>query len=140
MSSVNVAVATACMGLVWTCMVLNGCFGERSECTCVDVGFFNPFALSIVNVASYLFACYKKHDSIKKGVYGQWVSEIENATFTPVVMSIPLVYWLGHATYFINVRDASTVVGSGRYPPPLRKNSHHSDKIATTTNSSTMQY
>ena len=61
MSSVNVAVATACMGLVWTCMVLNGCFGERSECTCVDVGFFNPFALSIVNAASYLFACYKKH-------------------------------------------------------------------------------
>ena len=36
-----------------------------------------------------------------------------------------------------NLRDVPTVVSSGRYRPPLRKNSHHSDKIATTTNSLT---
>ena len=34
-------------------------------------------------------------------------------------------------------RVVPTVVGSDRYRPPLRKNSHHSDKIATTTNSLT---
>ena len=38
---------------------------------------------------------------------------------------------------FHDLRDVPTVVGSGRYRPPLRKNSHHSDKIATTTNSLT---
>ena len=31
-------------------------------------------------------------------------------------------------------RDVPTVVSSGQYRPPFRKNSHHSDKIATTTN------
>ena len=31
-------------------------------------------------------------------------------------------------------RDVLTVVGNGQHQPPLRQNSHHSDKIATTTN------
>ena len=41
-------------------------FGERSECTFVDVGFFNPFASSIANVISPLFACYKNMTASKK--------------------------------------------------------------------------
>ena len=66
-------------------IVMNGFWGRRSERAFVDVRVFNPFAPS--NAASSLSACYKKHENSKKRAYGQRIREIENASFTPVVMS-----------------------------------------------------
>ena len=50
----------------------------RSERAFVDVRVFNPFSYSIKCCQfDSLSACYKKHENIKKTVYGQRIQEIK---------------------------------------------------------------
>ena len=65
-------------------IVMNGFWGGRSERCFVDVGVFNPYAQSNVNSIS---AAYRRHENIKRRAYGQRVREVEQASFTPIVMS-----------------------------------------------------
>ena len=50
---------------------------------------------------------------------------------------VHLSYKGGCGVHDHTCRYVPTVVSSGQYPPPLRKNSNNSNKIATTTNSLT---
>ena len=63
----------------------NGFWGGRFQKTYLDVRVFNPFAPS--NSHSNLTACYRKHELIQKRAYEQRIREIENASFTPLVLS-----------------------------------------------------
>ena len=65
-------------------IVMNGFWGGRSERCFVDVRVFNPYAQSNVNSIS---AAYRCHENIKRRAYGQRVREVEQASFTPIVMS-----------------------------------------------------
>jgi len=73
-------------------------FGGRSECAFVDVRIFNQFTPS--NAANSLSACYKKHENIKKRAYGQWIREVERASFTPVHDYVATGGLAHEATYF----------------------------------------
>ena len=63
----------------------SGLWGGRRERTLVDVRVFNTFAPSNCNTT--LDRCYTKHEREKVHTYGQWVREVEHATFVPLVMS-----------------------------------------------------
>ena len=63
----------------------NGLWGSRYERTYFDVRIFNPHATS--NRQTNLSACYRKHERVKKRAYEQRIQEIEQSSFTPLVMS-----------------------------------------------------
>ena len=65
----------------------NGFWGGRLERTFVDVRVFNPHAPSNRNTS--LEQCFRKHKLEKKRAYNyeQRVMEVENASFTPLVLS-----------------------------------------------------
>lgn len=63
----------------------NGFWGGRHEKTFLDVRVFNPYAPS--NRQSSLAKCYRKHEQEKKRAYEQRITEVEHATFTPIVLS-----------------------------------------------------
>ena len=62
----------------------NGFWGGRHERAFFDIRVFNPHAPS--NGGS-IAKCYRKHENIKKRAYDQRVREIEQGTFTPLVLS-----------------------------------------------------
>ena len=63
----------------------NGFWGGPFEWAFFDVRVFNPYAASNFQP---LTTCYKKHENIKKHAYEQRIREIEQGTFTPLVMSL----------------------------------------------------
>ena len=63
----------------------NGFWGGRYEKSFFDVCVFNPHAPS--NRQCQLSACYRKHEKKKKRAYEQRVREVENASFTPLVLA-----------------------------------------------------
>ena len=65
-------------------IVMNGFWGNHSECCFMDVQVFIPYAQS--NVHS-IYVTYRHHENIKRRVYGQRILEIEHASFTPIVIS-----------------------------------------------------
>jgi len=64
---------------------MNGFWGSQSERCFIDVWVFNPYAAS--NKCSSLSAAYRKHENIKRRVYGLRIREVEHASFTPLVLS-----------------------------------------------------
>ena len=66
-------------------IAMNGFWGSCSERCFIDVCVFNPLAPS--NSSSSLSSTFKKHENIKRQAYGQRISEVEHASFTPIVMS-----------------------------------------------------
>ena len=58
--------------------------GGRYERTFADVRIFNPHASVHRNVP--MSTCYKSHEKMKKREYEQRVREVEQATFTPLVL------------------------------------------------------
>ena len=63
----------------------NGFWGGRFERTYLDVRVFNPYAPS--NRQSSIDKCFRKHELEKKRAYDQRIREVEQASFTPLVMS-----------------------------------------------------
>ena len=63
----------------------NSFWGGRFERAYFDVRVFNPHAPS--NRQTWMPACYRKHESVKKRAYEQRVREVEHASFTPLVLS-----------------------------------------------------
>ncbi len=65
----------------------NGFWGGRYEKTFVDVRLFNPYAPS--NRNSTLTQCYRSIErrTLKKRAYEQQITEVEHASFTPIVLS-----------------------------------------------------
>ncbi len=66
-------------------IAMNGFWGGRHERTFCDVRVFNPHATSNRNTS--LSNSYKKHENEKKRCYEKRVTEIEHASFTPLVFS-----------------------------------------------------
>ena len=66
-------------------IAVNGFWGGRYERTFVDVRVFSPYAPA--NRNSTLSICYRNHENQKKRAYDQRIREVDNATFTPLVMS-----------------------------------------------------
>ena len=62
-----------------------GLWGGRHEKTFVDVRIFNPFAPT--HRSQPINTCYRTHERSKKRAYEQRVLEVEQATFTPLVLS-----------------------------------------------------
>ena len=76
-------------------IVMNGFWGEGQG---VHLLMF-IFLIHLLHAASFLSACYNKHECMKNRAYGQRIREIEHASFTPVVMLA--TNRLAHeATYF----------------------------------------
>ena len=70
-----------------------GFWGERHQCAFFDVRVFNPHAPTNRHMPRE--SCYKKHEKEKRRCYEQRVREVEKGSFTPVVLSMPLVAWEG---------------------------------------------
>ena len=64
----------------------NGFWGGRFEKAYFDVRIFNPHAPS--NRQQCLAGTYRKHERIKIRAYEQRVREVEQGSFTPLVMSL----------------------------------------------------
>ena len=69
---------------ILSCRVYSILFTEKKHCVVVYY-VFNPHAPS--NRHTQPSSCYRKHERIKKRAYEQRVREIEQATFTPLVLS-----------------------------------------------------
>ena len=63
----------------------NDFWGGRFERTFLDVRVFNSYAPSNKNTT--IEKCFRKHELEKKRTYDQRVREIEDASFTPLVLS-----------------------------------------------------
>ena len=63
----------------------NGLWGGRTERTFFDVRVFNPHAPS--NRHSNATSCYRKHEKEKKQAYEQRIIDLEDSSFTPLVLS-----------------------------------------------------
>jgi hypothetical protein len=63
----------------------NGFWGGWYERTFVDVRVFNPH--SATSLSSNINSCYTRHEKEKKRSYEQRVREIEQASFTPIVLA-----------------------------------------------------
>ena len=65
-------------------------WGGRFERSYFDVRIFNPSAPS----NQPLHSAYRRHDKEKRREYQQWVHEVENASFTPLIFTTILVEWV----------------------------------------------
>ncbi|XP_064395274.1 uncharacterized protein LOC135342473, partial [Halichondria panicea] len=63
----------------------DGFWGSRFERAFFDVRVFNPYAPS--NRQPQLSTTYRKHENIKKRAYDQRIRDVENSTFTPLILS-----------------------------------------------------
>ena len=63
----------------------NGFWGGRHERAFFDVRVFNPHAQSNNQP---IRTCYRKHENFKKRAYEQRVREVEQGSFTPLVLSL----------------------------------------------------
>ena len=62
----------------------DGFGGSRFERAFFDVRVFNPYAPS--NRQPQLSTTYRKHENIKKRAYDQRIRDVENSTFTPLIL------------------------------------------------------
>ena len=62
-------------------IAINGFWGGQFEYCYVDVYVLNPYAPSNANSISSVYRC---HENIKRCAYGQWIREVEHASFTPL--------------------------------------------------------
>ncbi|XP_064404503.1 uncharacterized protein LOC135349822, partial [Halichondria panicea] len=63
----------------------DGFWGSRFERAFFNVRVFNPYAPS--NRQPQLSTTYHKHENIKKRAYDQRIRDVENSTFTPLILS-----------------------------------------------------
>ena len=80
------------------------CFwgGGRFEKAFVDVRVFNPSAQS--NRHASLSSVYRKHEQEKRRQYDQRVREVEQATFTPLVLSTTGGMGRGATTFYRRIQ------------------------------------
>ncbi len=64
---------------------VKGFWGGRHEKTFIDVRVFNPHAPT--NKNSSISNCYRKHENEKKRVYEERITNIEQSSFTPLILS-----------------------------------------------------
>ena len=79
-------------------VAMYGFWGGRFEKAFVDVRVFNPSAQS--NRHASISSVYRKHEQEKRRQYDQRVREVEQATFTPLVLSTTCGMGRGATTFY----------------------------------------
>ena len=92
-------------------IAVNGFWGGHHERAFFDVRIFNPHAPSNRQPIS---TCYRKHENLKKRSYEQRVREIEQGSFSPLVMSA--TGGLGNAATICYKRFASMIAAKRDSP------------------------